>query len=599
MDDLNLGVIGNSAISALIDGRGRVVWCCLPRFDSDPVFCSLLNGGPIEAGSHQQDIGYFEIELDNFSHAEQRYLRNTAILVTTLFDDNGQAVEITDFAPRFKQLGRVFRPMSIVRSLRPIAGTPRITIKLRPAHSYGAGLPDWTRGSNHVRYIMPDLIVRCTTNAPITYLLEEVPFVLEKPLDILLGPDESLNAAIDETARQFFDLTQDYWREWCRYLSLPLEWQSEIIRAAITLKLSNYEESGGIVAAMTTSIPESSDSGRNWDYRYCWLRDATFVVKALNRLGATRTMEDHIYYITNIIAAADGGLQPVYGITLDPNLTESEIPTLSGYRGMGPVRCGNQAHQHIQNDVYGSAILAATQAFFDERLANPGGETLFHLLEHLGERAFEVFNTPDAGLWEFRTKAKVHTFSAVMCWAACDRLANISNRLDREDRSRHWRERADQIRSVILERAFNTELNSFTDAFDGDTMDASLLLMQELGFIDAADGRFLGTLDAVGRTLKEGDYLYRYTAADDFGRPETSFTICTFWYIDALAAVGRRDEARALFENLLSCRNSLGLLSEDIDPVTGELWGNFPQTYSMVGLINSAMRLSRSWDSVL
>lgn len=601
MDDLNLGVIGNSSISALIDDCARVVWCCLPRFDGDPVFCRLLNGDKDaqQVNSTEDETGLFAVDVENFSHAEQHYIRNTAILVTRLYDVSGACLEVTDFAPRFKQFGRAFRPMSLVRRLRPILGTPRITLRLRPSHSYGAGTPERTRGSNDIRYVMPGLVLRCTTNAPVTYIWDEVSFILEKPLDFLLGPDETLATPIQETAQQFLDRTTDYWEEWCRFLSLPLEWQPAVIRAAITLKLSNFEESGGIVAAMTTSVPEAPNSQRNWDYRFCWLRDAHFVVKALNRLGATRTMEDHLYYIANIAASADGHMQPVYGIALEPDLVEQEVQDLSGYRGMGPVRRGNQAYEHIQNDVYGSAVLAATQSFFDERLTKSGDLRLLEDLEALGEHAWNLYDKPDAGLWEFRTKAKIHTFSAVMCWAACDRLAKICVRLEQEERAIKWRQRADTIQSTINERAFNEDLNSYTEAFEGDTIDASLLLLHDLNFVDAKDPRFIGTLDRIGEALKSGDYLYRYDTPDDFGKPETSFIVCTFWFIDALAAVGRTVEARELFENLLIQRNHLGLLSEDIDPVTGELWGNFPQTYSMVGLINSAMRLSKSWNSVL
>lgn len=601
MNNLNLGVIGNSALSALIDLRGTMVWSCMPRLDSDPVFCKLLNDGNGTEGQtgDDQEAGFFAVDVKGYSHSEQSYLRNTAILRTVVHDDSGNSLEIIDFAPRFKSLDRTFRPMMLVRQIRPLEGNPQITLKLRPTHSYGSGVPEQTRGSNHIRYLMPDLILRCTTNVPISYLVEETSFVLQEPLTIFLGPDETLATSINKTARTFRDSTQAYWREWCRYLSLPFEWQDEVIRAAITLKLSNFEESGGIVAAMTTSIPESADSGRNWDYRYCWLRDANFVVKALNRLGATRTMEDHIRYITNIAASSNGDLQPVYGITLEPDLIESEVKSLLGYRAMGPVRRGNQAYEHIQNDVYGSCIMAATQAFFDERLESPGTMSLFERLEKLGSRAYELYNTPDAGLWEFRTKAMVHTYSALMCWTACDRLSKIAERLGLEDRQTHWQKRADEIKAEINARGFNTKLNAFTDAFEGDSMDASLLLMAEFGFIDAMDPKFIGTVEAIGAALKDGDYLYRYVTPDDFGHPETSFTICTFWYVDALASIGRVDEARALFENLLACCNHVGLLSEDIDPDTRELWGNFPQTYSMVGLINSAMRLSKNWSDIL
>ncbi len=596
-NDLNLGVIGNSAISALVNRDGRIVWSCMPRFDGDPIFCSLLDGAGGKGG--QEPYGFFDIEVDRYARSEQQYLRNTAILVTTLYDETGAALEITDFCPRFKRQERTFRPMTIVRQIRPVIGHPRIRVRLRPAHSYGAGRPERTRGSNHIRFVMPDLVMRCTTNAPISYLMEEVMFILEEPITMILGPDESLTSPIVATGREFFEQTHSYWREWCRYLSLPFEWQQAVIRAAITLKLSNFEESGGIVAAMTTSIPESADSGRNWDYRFCWLRDANFVIKALNRLGASRTMEDHIHYITNVIASAeDGHLQPVYSITLEPRLIEEEISTLGGYRGMGPVRRGNQAYEHIQNDVYGSVILAATQSFFDERLAQPGGIRLFEQLEQVGRQAIELHDKPDAGLWEYRTIAKVHTFSSVMCWTGCDRLAKIAERLGYTSRAQQWRRDADAIKATIMENGVDEKGNLFVDAFGGGNLDASLLLLHDLGFIEGTDPRFVATVDAIGAQLKEDEFLYRYIAEDDFGKPEVAFTICAFWYVDALAAIGRKEEARDMFEKLLSRRNHLGLLSEDIDPKTGELWGNFPQTYSMVGLINSAMRLSRSWREV-
>ena len=374
-----------------------------------------------------------------------------------------------------------------------------------------------------------------------------------------------------------------------------------MIRAAITLKLCSFEETGAITAALTTSIPEAAESGRNWDYRYCWLRDAYFVLHALNRLGATKTLEGYLGYLTNLVAAlgengSGAALQPVYGVGLEARLTERVVDGLPGYRGMGPVRCGNQAFEHVQNDVYGSIVLAATQAFFDQRLRNPGGKILYERLARVGEEAVARWDQPDAGLWELRTQSAVHTYSSVLCWAACDRLAKIAVQTGRSADARTWAGHAERIRAGILERAWNPKRLAFTARFGGDELDASLLLLADLGFLPADDPRFIQTLSAIESELRRGNLLFRYAHEDDFGRPQTSFTVCTFWYIDALAAVGRRREARELFEEMLSRRNPLGLLSEDIDPASGELWGNFPQTYSMVGLINSAMRLSTPWE---
>ena len=591
--DLDLALVGNCIHSALIDRSGRITWSCLPSYDGDPMFCRLLNNDNGEGG-------FFDIRLDGFTHADQGYVRNTAVLTTTLHAADGSGVEITDFAPRFKQFGRTYRPVMMVRIIRPIAGSPRITVRLRPSADYGARRPDITCGSNHIRYLMTADTMRLTTNAPLAMVRDEIPFVLEGPITMIYGPDETLSASVVDTGRDFLERTIDYWMEWVRYLSIPFEWQQEVIRAAITLKICTFEETGAVIAAMTTSIPEAPGSGRNWDYRYCWLRDAFFVVQALNRLGATRTMESYLRYITNVVASSsDGFLQPVYGISTETQLSERVVDTLAGFRGMGPVRIGNQAFEHVQNDVYGSVILASVYFFFDERLRHPGGGALFERLEQVGEQCLARFDQPDAGIWEFRNRAEVHTHSAVMSWAGCDRLARVARRLGLGDRVKYWEREATRIREEIIKAAWNEELGSFVSAFGGEDVDASLLLLHELGFVAADDPRFAGTVAAIEKQLKKDDYIYRYATEDDFGMPETAFMVCTFWYIDALAALGRTEEARALFERMLTLRNSCGLLSEDIDTRDGTLWGNFPQTYSLVGLINSAMRLSRSWEDAL
>jgi GH15 family glucan-1,4-alpha-glucosidase len=589
MHNLDLALIGNCTIGALVDARANITWGCFPRFDGDPVFCALLKDS--------DDYGFFAVELADCERTEQHYLENTAILVTRLYDRHGGAIEITDFAPRFGQYGRMFRPMMLVRRIKRLSGSPRITLRLRPACDEGAARPDVTWGSNHIRYVAPAITLRLTTDASLTALLQETPFFLEDSVTLLLGPDETVHDAADEVGRRFFDETVQYWHEWVRFLGIPYEWQEAVIRAAITLKLNAYDDTGAIVAAMTTSIPEAAGSERNWDYRYCWLRDGYFVVNALNRLGATRTMERYLGYIINIVANSGGEpLQPVYGIDGRAALEEREVPTLSGYRGMGPVRIGNLAYRQVQHDVYGSAILAATHIFFDQRLTRRGDEALFHRLEHLGTQAIRCYDQPDAGLWELRGSARVHTFSAVMCWAACDRLALIAGQLGLAERAAYWREQSRVIHETVIQRAWSERRGAFTSTFEGDAMDASLLLLAEVGFLDATDPRFAATVSAVEKDLRRGDFIFRYVEKDDFGEPENAFLVCTFWYVNALAALDRRDEAREFFEKLLARRNRMGLLAEHINPASGEQWGNFVQTYSMVGLINAAIRLSIRWD---
>jgi GH15 family glucan-1,4-alpha-glucosidase len=588
MQTLDLAVIGNSVVSALIDRRGRHVWHCHPRLDADPIFCTLLD---------EENGGFMDVELENLASTEQTYRENTPILETRLIDEKGAALRLIDFAPRFKQHGRTFRPAVLVRRIEPEIGRCRIRIRVKPSFHYGALQAQTTRGSNHVRYWCEDTVIRMTTDGPLTYIAEGHWFVLDRPIDLILAPDETITESVHEVAARFLSRTEEYWLDWVRYLSIPFEWQDAVIRAAITLKLCSFEETGGIVAAMTTSIPEGPENGRGWDYRFCWIRDAYFVVEALNRLGATLTMEGFIRFMTNVAAIdPEGDLKPVYGIIPDLPLTEMELPNLAGYRGFGPVRIGNAAALQTQNDGYGNVVLAATQMFFDRRLPVKGDAGLFIQLERLGDRAIAKAFEPDAGLWEFRGRARIHTHSSVLCWAACDRLAKIAERLNLMDRAGYWQSAADQIRERILVEAWDPKRNSFVESLGGKDIDASLLLLAEVGFIEPTDERFLGTVAAVEKELLRGTNIFRYAVPDDFGMPTTAFNICTFWYIDALTAIGRKEEARAMFEELLSRRNHVGLLSEDVDPNTGELWGNFPQTYSMVGLIISAMRLSKRWD---
>jgi GH15 family glucan-1,4-alpha-glucosidase len=589
---LDLGLIGNGTVSALIDPTGTIVWSCLPRFDGDPVFHRLLRA-PVAPDDH----GAFAITLVDLERSEQEYLTNTPILRTRLIDRHGGIVEVTDLAPRFHQHGRIYCPVMLVRQVRRVAGAPRIRVEIRPSHSYGLAPCATTFGSHHIRYLGPEQTYRLTTDASIHAVLEATPFLVDAPVTFLLGPDETVPEGVEELARRFTRETTAYWREWVRSLAIPFEWQDDVIRAAITLKLNTFEDTGAIVAAMTTSLPEAPGSGRNWDYRFCWLRDAYFVVDALNRLGATRVMERYLAFIVDRVASAeDRRLQPVYGIAGSDDLTERIIGHLPGYRGSGPVRVGNQAAEQIQHDVYGAAILAATHVFFDRRLIRKGAEELFPLLESLGRHAAVLFDQPDAGPWELRGKARVHTFSSVMCWAGTDRLARIAAHLGLKEREAYWRAEAHRLHAAIAAHAWDPARRCFMATWGGDTLDASLLLLHELGFLEAEDPRFAGTVAAIERDLRRGDLIFRYIEQDDFGVPETAFLVCTFWYINALVALGRKEEARALFVKLLGHRNRHGLFAEDLDPTTGEQWGNFVQTYSMVGLIRAAIRLSIRWD---
>lgn len=592
---LQLGAIGNCQIAALVDPEGSIVWCCLPRLDGDPVFSALLSADGTDSGH-----GFFSVALTGLKQASQNYISNTAVLETVLADDQGNSVRITDFCPRFRRRGRMFRPMSLVRIVEPVAGRPQVTLRLRPTARYGEPVRAHALGSHHLTFASAGVDYRVTTNASISALLEERSFIVDRPLSFVLGPDETVQSSPAVFTRELLTETTGYWRDWVRTLAIPFDWQEAVIRAAITLKLCTFEDTGAVLAALTTSVPEAPGTERNWDYRYCWLRDSYFVIQALNRLGATRTMEAYLHFIDNIAMSSPiGELQPLYGISGDPRAEESIVPTLRGYRGMGPVRVGNGAATQRQHDVYGSVILASTQLFFDARLVRGGDPALFRRLERLGERAHAVYDSPDAGPWELRGSEHIHTFSAAISWAGCDRLSRIARQLGDAPAAARWKETARRMQQRILKGAWNEARGCFASTFGGREVDATALLLPELGLLPAQDPRFTSTLEVILRELRDGDLVYRYRHEDDFGWPATSFAICSFWLVNALAAAGRKVEAREQFERLLARRNRLGLLSEDIDPAGGELWGNFPQTYSMVGIVNSALRLSRQWEDEL
>ena len=593
---LELFPIGNCQVSGLIDNNGALVWGCIPRVDGDPAFCALLNGD-------QRDAGVWRFEIEGQVSSRQEYIRNTPILLTRLEAEDGSALEVLDFCPRFEAKGRTYRPVAFARIVRAVAGRPRMRVVLTPMRDYGAAPAKTTHGSNHIRYLTGPQALRLTTDAPVGLVLEQRTFRVEEDLHFFLGPDEPFSSELRSELRGMEQATRAHWQQWVRGLATPFEWQDEVIRCAIVLKLCQYEETGAIVAALTTSIPEAPGSERNWDYRYCWIRDSYYTVQALNRLGALDVLEGYLRYLRNIVDAAKGGqIQPLYSVNGESTLHEKTAQDLVGYRGMGPVRIGNAAYRQIQHDCYGQIVLPTVQGFLDRRLLRMADEADFAALEKVGETAFAMHDQPDAGLWEFRTRAEVHTYSAVMSWAACDRLASTADFIGKPDRARYWRERADQIRATIDENAWVSDPDGkgghFKASFESDYLDASLLQMIDLRFLSADSPRMQSTFAAIEKELRRGEHMLRYAAEDDFGAPETAFNVCTFWLIEALHMAGRSEEARSLFTTMLGHRTQSGMLSEDLDWETGELWGNFPQTYSLVGIINCAGLLSKPWGEV-
>jgi GH15 family glucan-1,4-alpha-glucosidase len=582
-----LGIIGNCSYSALVRD-GSVEWLCWPRPDSSFVFGPILD---------RDRGGAFAIECVDAEEIHQEYVENTNVL-RTVFRGRGGSFELLDFAPRFLLYDRFFKPSMLIRIVRPLAGEPQARVRCRPAYEYAlAEVGSW-RASNHIEYSGFPTPVRLTTNVPLTYVEDERPFLLEHDRHLVLTWGEPLEAGLEDTAERFLERTLDYWRSWVKGTRVPRDYQREVIRSALTLKLHQYEDTGALLAATTTSIPEHPGSGRTWDYRFCWLRDAYFTLNALERLGHSEEMELFLEFLRNLCEQRGGVLQPAYRINGDSNADERILDHLSGYEGDGPVRVGNQAFEHVQNDVYGEMVLAVSRLFLDTRFV---GEipptTAVEIVESLVDQIDARVEEPDAGLWEFRGKTRLHSFSVLMHWAGARRAVEVAEALEAPELAARAREIERRAAEVLEKQCWNDEIGALTQVAGEPQLDAALLLAVHLGFLSADDPRATTHVDAISAALEvDGGLLRRYSVEDDFGDTRAAFTVCTFWLVEALAILGRTAEAKELFDRLLALDNGLGLYSEDLLPETLEQSGNFPQTYSHVGLINAAFRLSRRWD---
>ena len=592
MSQLDYGLIGNCQISALVDKGGKVVWCCMPRFDSPSVFTSLLDTD--EAGFWS--IGPAEPES---WETRQYYQRNTNVLVTLFTRGTEEQFELIDFMPRFIKDYGIYRPAQIMRIVRPLKGIPRIRVRCKPKLEYGQEEPRIIPISMGVRYEGEDTALFLKSDAPIAHVLDGRPFELKSAQHFIFSFGEPFQGPIRFSVEEQLQRTSDYWRYWAKHCNIPFEFQNEVLRSALALKLHIFEDTGAIIAATTTSIPEGPEPGRTWDYRYCWLRDAYFVVTALNRLGQFDEMEHFIQYLQNICASEPSGvIQPVYGIGGEKELHERELPWLKGFKGLGPVRVGNAAYKMEQHDVYGEMVLAITPTFFDRRLDRTDQNQALRNVQRLIEQAIKTFDLPDAGIWEFRGRKEHSVFSKLMNWAAVDRGVKIAGRIGRHDLVSEWSPIRERMRTDIERKGWNEQQGFYAQCYGGNCPDASNLLIPAVNFLSHRDERFQKTIDAYDRILRVGKGVYRYRNADDFGEPKTTFTICSFWMVDALSGAGRKAEARELFSGLIHQANHLGLLSEDMD-AEGDLWGNFPQTYSHVGLIHSAMNISQKWEDAV
>jgi GH15 family glucan-1,4-alpha-glucosidase len=584
----DLGVIGNCQFAALVHRNGSIPFACLPRFDSEPVFGSLLDEG--EGGS-------FAIEPAEPSLGALRYVDNTNVLENTFTSGDG-SFRVIDFAPRFMQFERSFRPTMIIRMVEPLSGMPRIRVRCDPRLGWSKRVPMRDAGSHHVSFGGFGSELRLTTDMPLSYL-DGSAFALSERRCFVLSYGSPVEEPLRPLCERFLQRTIEYWQRWVKHCDVPPLFQREVIRSALALKLHCFEDTGAIVAAMTTSIPEAPGSGRTWDYRYCWLRDAYYVLNAFRLLGHFEEREQFLGYILNVASSTnDLALAPLYRIDGKSDLEEYVLPNWAGMENEQPVRVGNAAALHHQHDIFGEMVLALAPLFLDERFRAEQTRSTLDLLFALTNKAIKVAGTPDAGIWEVRKEWEPQTFSSLMCWAAADRTMRVAERHAPEHRQRFGAE-ASRIRAEILARGYNSKLNSLVATYGGADLDASLLQAITLRLLPPSDPVMHGTIDAVMAELGRERFLMRYRHDDGLGIPTAAFVICTFWLVEALSVVGRPGEARDILMRTCEALAPLGLMSEDWDLASMRMWGNFPQAYSHVGLIHAAFACSPKWDEIV
>lgn len=590
MNTLDYGIIGNCRSAALVSRDGFIDWCCLPQFDSPSVFGRLLD---------ENIGGTFGFEVDDDYNIEQKYLDNTVVLITR-YSKGEDAFEVRDIMPRYrKENGGKHTPPELIRYVKHISGTPSFKVVYDPKLEYAKGATK--------TYIKEDFVVSLTDSDVFDSLFlytdldkdavvkgERISF--DSDHFFLVAYNEKIFVPSLKSARLEYERTKVYWLNWMERTPSYKRYNDDIARSAMTLKLLSYEKSGAILAAATTSLPETIGEVRNWDYRFCWIRDASMVIKVISQLGHKNIARRYLSFIVNLIPDKDEKLQIMYGINGEKKLTEVFLDHLAGYKDSKPVRIGNAAYMQKQNDIYGILMDVIHQLAVNFSNDIENGEELWTITKSIVWVVNKHWREPDKGIWEFRSEDQHFTFSKVLCWTAVDKALKVARMIGKTSKLARWEALEKEIREDIMENAWSDSAQSFTQAYGTDDLDASVLLMESYGFIDARHPKFISTVMAIERELSNEGLLYRYKNKDDFGLPSSSFTICTFWFINALYKIGEEQKAVEHFELLLSYSNHLGLFSEDLDFKTKRLLGNFPQAYSHLALIETAINLSKVSD---
>lgn len=585
MNNLDYGIVGNCRSSALISKDGSVDWLCLPHFNSSSVYAKILDG---------KKGGSLHIVVDEQYSVHQYYLKNTNVLITS-FRNGHDWFEVLDFMPRYRTSDQVlYNPPDLIRYFRYKSGKPSFKIIHDPKLEYGL----------HVTYTKKEngYIKSNTRKGPYDSLYFYSDFDYDKILGaetitmeedhfILISYHQKILPQTVERSYLKLQRTEVYWLNWSEKTTRYVKYGEAINRSALVLKLLSYDKSGAVLAAATTSLPETIGEERNWDYRFCWIRDASMVVRVMSHLGHQNVAHRFVNFLINQISDKDEKIQIMYGIDGESRLTEKILHHLDGYEGSKPVRIGNDAYRQKQNDIYGILLDVILQRFELFRTSLQNSEALWTMVRNIVNTVEKNWKKPDRGIWEIRNENKHFTFSKVLCWVAVDRAIKVAGLINMDSYIPRWTKLRDKIRKDILDNAWDEKTGAFGQFYGSSDMDASTLLMEQLGFIEATDPRYVATVRETGRQLLRNGLMYRYKNQDDFGLPSSSFTICTFWYIMALFKIGDRKEAELMFRKMLKYRNHVGLLSEDIDFESGRLLGNFPQAYSHLALIETAVLL--------
>ncbi len=580
------GLIGNCAYQAHIHKEGTISWMCWPRFDSSFIFGKMLDD---EKGGE-----FSIIPTGGITESKQYYIENTNVLRTEIESPDGR-MRITDFAPRFLQYDRYYKPLMLIRKIEPLSGTPKAIIHCDPRGDYGNIKPKHYNSSNHIEYEGLEYDLRLTTNIPITPIMNGNQVVIHEPKYLVLTYGAPLEAPLIDTCENFLKKTVDYWRGWVKSMSINPFHQKMIIRSALALKIHQFEDTGAIIAAGTTSLPESPGSGRCWDYRFCWPRDTYYTLTAFNNIGHFEELEKYFNYFLNLSPDKNGRFQPLYKITGESEI-EEVITDLKGYKGNKPVRIGNQAYTHIQNDVYGQMLLSLLPLYSDHRFIYSERVDSVKLIFDLLKKISKIIDEPDAGLWEFRNLAQHHSYTYLFHWAGASAALKIGHIFGNKKMIKLSQKIMEQAIEKI-EQCFDHSKGAYTQAIGSPHLDASNLQLITLKYLHPDSKKAQSHLKALETELRtEEGLFFRYKHSDDFGAPETTFLICAFWYVEALVCVNRMDEAIEVFERLAGFGNHLGLLSEDVDGKDGSQWGNFPQAYSHVGLVNAAYKIAHKLD---